>query len=220
MALVHRRAEILILACQLLTFELLRRWPLFLGVRHRRSLFCIRLRLYPIISTVKARTVSVHILAERIIDVGVVDNGLIHMRHSGVVLEGVSTPSSAPVPVSGVAITVINASVKTDRRSPVTLVKRVRAVVSNPTIPGSKADRPSAEGPRRLGPNNNRSNSRPSPSNPESRYVLRPDRPVARLPAEAEEPNRLRILPARTTSKVRQEMRRKLRNVISSCSCL
>ena len=142
MALVHRRAEILILACQLLTFELLRRWPLFLGVRHRRSLFCIRLRLYPIISTVKARTVSVHILAERIIDVGVVDNRLIHMRYSSVVLEGVATPSAAPVTVSGVAITVINASVKTDRRSPVTLVKRVSTVSPTPPSRGPKQTDP------------------------------------------------------------------------------
>src|SRR4029434_1312303 len=102
-ALVCGSAEILILTCQLLTFELLRRWPLFLGVRHRRSLFCIRLSLYPIISTVKARTVSDHILGERIINVGVVDNRLINMRHSSVVLDRLSPPSAAPVTVSGVA---------------------------------------------------------------------------------------------------------------------
>src|SRR5206468_11960620 len=53
-------------------------------------------------------------------------------RHSGVVLEIVSTPSSAPVAVSCVAITVINASVKTDCWSPVTLVKRVYTVVPAP----------------------------------------------------------------------------------------
>ena len=104
----------------------------FLSVCHRRFLFCVRLRLYSAISTVKAGTVSVHVLGERIIDVGVIDNGLIHARHSGVVLEVVSTPSSAPVAVSGVAITVINASIKADMRSPVTLVKRVCAVVPAP----------------------------------------------------------------------------------------
>src|SRR4029077_20333730 len=54
------------------------------------------------------------------------------------VLEVVSTPSSAPVAVSGVAITVINASVKTDMGSPVTLVKRVRAVVPTPPSRGPK----------------------------------------------------------------------------------
>src|ERR1041384_134331 len=84
---------------------------------------------------------------------------------------------------------------------------------SNPTIPGSKAHLPAAERPRRPGPNNNRSNRRSTPSNPESRYSLRPDTPVARIPEEAEGPNLLRILPARTMSrKVVQEMRLKLRN--------
>src|SRR5215510_13805989 len=92
---------------------------------------------------------------------------------------------------------------------------------SNPTILGSKATPLLAEEPTRPEPNNNRSNSCPSPSNPESRYSLRLDKPVAHTPAEAEEPNLLRILPARTTS--RQEVRGsqlKLRNAISSCSCL
>src|SRR5215469_17009176 len=85
-ALVHRRLEILILGCRLLTLKLLRSWPFFLSICRRSSLFCSRFCLYPTISTVKARTVSVHILGERIIDVGIMDNGLIHMCHSGVVL--------------------------------------------------------------------------------------------------------------------------------------
>lgn len=131
MSLVHRRPEILILACRLLTRKLLRSWPHFLSVRRSGFLFGIRFCLYSI-GTVKARTVGVHILGERIVDVGVMDNRLIHTCHSGVVLEVVATPSSAPVAVSGVAITVINASVKTDMRSPVTLVKCVSAVVPTP----------------------------------------------------------------------------------------
>src|SRR4029077_8543969 len=116
----------------LLTIQLLRRWPNFVGVRHRLSLFCVRLGLYSTISTVKACAVSVHIPGKRIIDVGVMDNGLVHTRHSGVVLEVVSTPASAPVAVSGVAETVIDASIKTDGRSPVTLVKSVNAVIPAP----------------------------------------------------------------------------------------
>src|SRR5438552_13690749 len=82
--------------------------------------------------TVKAGAVNGKFIVHRVIYVGVMDNIRIHARHSGVVLEGVSTPSSAPVPVSGVTITVINASVKTDTRSPVTLVKYVSAVVPTP----------------------------------------------------------------------------------------
>ena len=130
--LARRSEEVFVFGCRLLATQLFRRGADFVGVGHRLSLFCVRLRLYSAISTVKARTVSVHVLGERIVDVGVVDHGLIHARHSGVVLEVVSLPSTAPVAVSGVAITVINASVKTDMGSPVTLVKRVRAVVPAP----------------------------------------------------------------------------------------
>src|SRR5512141_617343 len=99
MALVHRCPEILILSCRLLTLKLLGGWPRFLSIRRSGFLFGSRFCLYSIVS-VKARTVSVYIARERIVDVGVVDDSLIHTRHSGVVLEVVSTPSSAPVPVS------------------------------------------------------------------------------------------------------------------------
>src|SRR4029077_3947224 len=102
------------------------------SIRRGSFLFGSRLCLYSI-GTVKARTVSINILLERIIDVGVVDNSLIHARHSGVVLEVVSTPSTAPVAVYGLAITVINAAVKTDCRSPITLIKRIRT--ASPTPP-------------------------------------------------------------------------------------
>src|SRR4029077_7154597 len=66
------------------------------------------------------------------------DNIVIHTRHSGVVLEGVSLPSSAPVAVSGVAITIVDAAVKPDSRPPVTLIKRVRPVVPAPPRRGPK----------------------------------------------------------------------------------
>jgi len=131
MALVHRRLEILILTCRFLTRKLLGGRPCFLSVCRSGLLFGSRFCLYSI-GTVKARTVSVNLSVHRVIDVGVMDNIRIHARHSGVVLEGVSTPSSTPVAVSGVAITVINASVKTDMRPPITLVKYVSAVVPTP----------------------------------------------------------------------------------------
>src|SRR4029450_13216209 len=77
-------------------------------------------------------------MAPRLIDIGVMDNIRIHARHSGVVLEGGSTPSAAPVAVSSVAVAVVNASIKTDSRSPVTLVKHVRAGVPAPPRRGPK----------------------------------------------------------------------------------
>src|SRR5262249_43720678 len=121
----------LIFACRLLTCELLGSWPHFLGVRRGGFLFGSRLSLYPI-GTVKARSVSVNVSVHRVIDIGVMDNIRIHTRHSGIVLEGVSLPSSPPVDISGVAITIINASVKTDGRSPVALVKRISPVGPTP----------------------------------------------------------------------------------------
>src|SRR5207244_13184565 len=122
---------ILILACRLLTRKLLRSWRHFLIVRRSGFLCRALLRIHSI-RTVKAGAVNIHLIVHRVIDVGVMDNVRIHTRHSGVVLEAVSTPSAAPVAVSGVAITVINASIKTDPRSPITLVKHVSAVVPAP----------------------------------------------------------------------------------------
>ena len=126
-----------VLLCCLLSLELLGSRRHFFGVCRRRSLFCIRFCFNPIWA-VKARTVSVHILGKRVIDIGVVNDGLVHVRYSGVVLEVVSIPSSAPIAISGVAVTVINAAVKTDMRSPVTLVKDIRAVVPAPPCRGPK----------------------------------------------------------------------------------
>src|SRR4029077_12714641 len=130
--LVRRSEEIFVFACRLLAIQLFRRGADFVGVGHRLSLFCVRLRLYSAISTVKARMVSVHVLCERIVDVGVVDHGLIHARHSGGVLEVVSTPSSAPVPISGIAVSVIDASIEPDGWPPVTLIKRIRTASPAP----------------------------------------------------------------------------------------
>src|SRR4029077_10992640 len=130
-ALVHRRAEILILARGLLTRQLLGGWRNFLCVR-RSGFLCRGLLRVHSIRTVKAGAVSGQLIIHGVIDVGVMDNVRIYARHSGVVLEVVSTPSAAPVAISGVAITVINASIKTDSRSPVTSVKHVSAVVPAP----------------------------------------------------------------------------------------
>src|SRR4029078_8971622 len=54
------------------------------------------------------------------------------------VREVVSVPSSAPIAISGVAVTVVNAAVKTDVRAPVTLVKNVPTVVPAPPRRGPK----------------------------------------------------------------------------------
>src|SRR4029079_3531846 len=89
---------------------------------------------------------------------------------------------------------------------------------SNPTMAVSKVDRFWEERPTPPVPSNSRNNQSSSPSNLESKDNLGPDRPAAPLPAEAEEPNLLRI-PGRTTPKVAQEIRRKLRNGVCSCSC-
>ena len=86
----------------------------------------------------------------------------------------------------------------------------------SPTRVASKAHQPSAEQPRHPGPSNNPRHHNHNPNSLESRCNLQPGRAVAHIPAEAEEPNLLRILPARMTSrKAMREMQRKLRNAIS-----
>src|SRR5438128_8431728 len=111
MTLVHRRLEIPIFACRLLPCKLLGSWRNFLGVRRSGLLFRIRLCFHPI-GPVKAGMAAVHLfIHHRAVDVGVMNDGGVHTRHSGVVLESVSAPSSAPVAVSVVAITVINAPI-------------------------------------------------------------------------------------------------------------
>src|SRR5438876_5000081 len=138
MTLVHRRLEIPILACRLLPRKLLRGWRHFLGVRRSGLLFRIRLCFHPI-GPVKAGMAAVHLfIHHRAVDVGVMDDGGVHTRYSGVVAEGVSFPSAAPVAISVVAITAINASIKTDSRSPVTLVQHVCAVAPAPPGRGPK----------------------------------------------------------------------------------
>src|SRR4051794_30397812 len=94
-----------VLLCYLLSLELLGRRRHFLGICRGSFLFRSRLRFHSI-WTVKAGTVNVHILFEGVIDVGVVNDGLVDVRHSGVVRESVSVPASAPIAISGIAITV------------------------------------------------------------------------------------------------------------------
>src|SRR3982750_2108262 len=101
-----------VLLCYLLSLELLGGRRHFLGVCRGSFLFRSRLRFHSI-WTVKAGAVSVHILLEGFIDVGVVNDGFVHVGHSGVVSEVVSIPSPAPIAISGVAITVVDAAAKT-----------------------------------------------------------------------------------------------------------
>src|SRR5690349_1602813 len=126
-----------VILCYLLSLELLGSRRQFPGVCRGSFLFRSRLRFHSV-GTIKAGAVSVHILRERIIDVGVVNDGFVDVRHSSVVREVVSIPSSAPIAISGVAVTVVNAAVKTDVRTPVTLVKDVRTVIPAPPRRGPK----------------------------------------------------------------------------------
>src|SRR6266404_3036556 len=135
MALIHRSLEAVILACRFLPRELLG------GRRHLllRSgfLFRSRLRFYPV-RTVKAGAGGVHLLVHRAIDIGVMNHAGVHVRHGGVVTEAVSFPSAAPVAVSGIAIAVVNAAVKTDSRAPVAVIKSIKTVAPAPPGRGPK----------------------------------------------------------------------------------
>src|SRR4029077_8442114 len=92
----------------------------------------ICLRFYSI-GTVKAGMTAVHLFVHHIaINVGVVNDGLVHVGYGGVVPEPVPRPVAAPVAVSPVAVTIINSAIKTDRRSPVAFIEHVSAIIPAP----------------------------------------------------------------------------------------
>src|SRR4029077_2886455 len=112
MAMVHRRLEIVILACRLLPRELLRGWRHFLSVLGSGFLFSGRLRFHPI-WTVKAGMAGVRLSTHhRAIDIGVVNDRRIHSGHGSVVTERVSFPVAAPVATAGIAIAIVDPAVQ------------------------------------------------------------------------------------------------------------
>src|SRR5438105_2954476 len=132
MAVVLRRLKVRVLLCCLLSRELLRGWRHFLGVRRRGFLFRSRLGFYTI-RTVKAGMAAIHLLVHHVsINVRVVNDVGVHSRDGGVVTESVSFPAAAPVAIAPIAMAVVNAAVKTDGRTPVAVIKHVRAVVPAP----------------------------------------------------------------------------------------
>src|SRR5215467_6846098 len=133
MTLVRRCLELGILTCRFLSCKLFGSWRHFLGVRRSSLLFGSRLRFHTI-GTVKAGAAGVHLFVHRPIDERVMNDSGVHVCHGSVIKEPVSLPAAAPVPGAEVAKAVVNATVKTDGRSPVALIKGVNAVV--PTPPG------------------------------------------------------------------------------------
>ena len=130
--MVLRRLKIGILACCLLPRKLLGRGRHFLSVGRSGFLFRSRLRFHSIRS-VEAGMAAVHFFVHHgAIDVGVVNDVRIHAGHSGVVAEGVSFPTAAPVAISPIAVTVVDSAVKADSRAPVALIKRVNAIIPAP----------------------------------------------------------------------------------------
>src|ERR1700730_6659522 len=121
--------KIRILGCCLLSRQLLRGWRHFLGVFRSGFLLSSRLGFHSI-GTVEAGMAAIHLLVYHVsINVGVVNEGLVHVRHSGVVTKRVSFPSAAPIAVSPIAMAVVNSAVKTDHRPPIDSVKDVSAIV-------------------------------------------------------------------------------------------
>ena len=132
MAVILRCLKIRIFGCRFLSRELLRRLGHLPGVLCSGFLFRRWLGFYAV-RTVKGGVAAVHlVIHDRAIDVGVMNDGGVHSRYGGVVMENVSFPAAAPVAISPIAVTVINATVKTDSRPPVTCVKSVNAVVPTP----------------------------------------------------------------------------------------
>src|SRR5260370_27812113 len=112
MAFIHRSLEIVILACRLLPRKLFGGWRHFLGVPRSGFLFRSRLR-FDAIRTVKARAGSVHLFVHRAIDISVMNDASVHVRHGGVVTERGFFPMSAPVGGSEEAIARVNDAGKT-----------------------------------------------------------------------------------------------------------
>src|SRR5580692_6288476 len=95
-------------------------------------LFCAsRARSDAALSAIKAYPVDRGVVHDRLC-IGVVNVGDVHMADCGVVVEMVTLPVSALVPLTKIAEAVVDAAVEPYARAPVSGVKRISSVTPTP----------------------------------------------------------------------------------------
>ena len=72
------------------------------------------------------------IVNNRSVNIGVVDNSTINIYYCCVITETVSAPAASVKSVTPIAVTIVNATIKTYMRSPVTCVKTIIAIIITP----------------------------------------------------------------------------------------
>src|SRR4030095_1180017 len=88
-------------------------------------------RRYATVPAVIADSRNVYVIHHRRV-VNVADLGYVHVVHGTGVIEAFPPPAPAVISVSGITVAVINATIETDPRSPVPLVKDERHTIPSP----------------------------------------------------------------------------------------
>jgi len=87
--------------------------------------------IYAATATVKAPAVVI-INYHRTVDISIVDNGPVYVYHRGIVAKLVAFPPATAIAITAIAVTIVNAAVKTNMRAPITNVKSVESAGITP----------------------------------------------------------------------------------------
>ncbi len=82
--------------------------------------------IYAATATIKAPAVVI-IADHRTVDISIVDNSAIYVYHRSIVAKLVAFPPAAAIAITAIAITIVNATVETNVRPPITNMKSVEA---------------------------------------------------------------------------------------------
>src|SRR5216683_3222120 len=94
-------------------------------------LLCRGLSLHPSFAAIVAYPVG-SVFNDRLIHVGIVNDGRVYVVHGRIIMEVPALPATAAIAIAAIAIAVINAAIKTNLRSPITLVKYINVIFPCP----------------------------------------------------------------------------------------
>jgi len=89
---------------------------------------------------------------DRVVDVGVVNHGGVHIGDCGVVMEGAATPFASNKPYAAITEAIINSAIEADVRAPISSVPEVRASAPTPITRSPEEARGRGDHPRARNP--------------------------------------------------------------------